>query len=54
MLSIFADAMMTATRRDKWPAPDHWTTKRAPRSESEHARETAHWRRRAFRDVGTW
>jgi hypothetical protein len=52
MLSIYADAIMTAARRGKWPAPDHWTTNRAPRSEAEHAYKEAQWRRHIYRDIG--
>jgi hypothetical protein len=54
MLSIYADAMMTAARRDKWPAPDHWTTNRAPRGDTKHAREEALRLRHAYRNVGMW
>ncbi len=54
MLSIFADAMLHATRQQKWDAPDHWTLNRAPRSNAQVEREAAAWRRHAYRDIGIW
>lgn len=54
MLTIIADAMLTATHRKKWPAPDHWKTGRPMYGASQYEREAALWRRRLQRDVGLW
>lgn len=54
MLTIIADAMLTATRNEKWSAPDHWKNARSARGEGQHDREAAYWRRRLQRESGLW
>lgn len=54
MLSIIADAMLTATRNERWPAPDHWKSGRPARGDGSHDREAAYWRRRLQRETGLW
>ncbi|MDX8354579.1 hypothetical protein [Cognatiyoonia sp. IB215182] len=54
MLTIIADAMLTATRQEKWPAPDHWKAGRPARGAGHHDREAAYWRRRLQRDSELW
>ena len=48
MLSIIADAMITATRlkkeREYWDAPQHWREPSNARAAARHrAREARHW-----------
>ena len=54
MLTIIADAMLTATRQKNWSAPDHWKEGRSAPGQSRHDREAAYWRRRLQRDAGMW
>lgn len=54
MLGIFAKTFRTATRHERWDAPDHW--KPRPRAKSAYAqeRDELHARLRAMRSTGMW
>ncbi|MFQ1701452.1 hypothetical protein ACJ5NV_12755 [Loktanella agnita] len=52
MLSIFADAMLTATRQERWDAHDHWPNHRIPHSNIQLEREAAEQRHHLYRDIG--
>lgn len=54
MLSIIADALLSATRKDRWDAPDYYKQPRRHRSNIEIEREQAESRYRAMRNVGMW
>ena len=54
MLSIFSDAIMNATRCDKWCAPDHWGTERQVHGRDHRQRDAIHRRERLPRDAGLW
>ena len=54
MLSAIADALLSATRSDRWDAPDYYKQSRRYRSNLEIEREAAEGRYRAMRDAGMW
>ena len=54
MLTIIADAMLNATRRRRWDAPEHWKSARPLRGQGAHDRDHDHWRRILNRDAGLW
>ncbi len=55
MLTIIADAMLTATQQKDWSAPDHWKREGRPaQGQSRHDREAEYWRRRLQRNAGMW
>ncbi len=54
MLSILADSLLSATRNERWDAPDYFKHHRGPRSNIEIEREAAQRRHRAMRGVGMW
>jgi hypothetical protein len=54
MLSIIADALLSANRTQRWDAPDHFKQPRRPRGNIEIEREAAERRHRALRGIGIW
>lgn len=54
MLTILADVMKTATRRDDWDAPDHWNTRDTRRSRAQMEHEAELRRQRLYRDAWMW
>jgi hypothetical protein len=54
MLSVIADALLSAIRTDRWDAPGHFKHPRGPRSNVEIEREISQRRHRLMRDAGMW
>lgn len=54
MLTIFADVMKIASRRNDWDAPDHWTHHAGRKSRARMEREAELRRQRLYRDAWMW
>ncbi len=54
MLTILADVLKTATRRNDWDAPDHWSGHPARKTRAQLEREAELRRQRLYRDAWMW
>ena len=54
MLSIFSNAIQTATRQDRWNAPEHWVTPRRPINHRQAQQIDAERKLAHLRNVGQW
>lgn len=54
MLSLLAEVLLSANRKERWDAPDYFKQTRGPHSATDMALEARRRNQSAMRGVGMW